>query len=89
MPHFMVKITTREGDIRQPIVANSNSDEDACELVKYLTDTGDKIEAEAVRLNPDEARKQFGDIQLNHASICWDWAWKGEGDSDEFEIKIG
>jgi hypothetical protein len=83
----MVKITTREGDIRQPIVANSNSDEDACELVKYLTDTGDKIEAEAIRLNPDEARTQFGDIQLNHASICWDWTWKGEG--DEFEIKTG
>ncbi len=86
MPYFMVKITTRDGDIRQPIVANSKDESDACELVKYLCDSGDKIEAKALRLNQEEVKKNFGEIKLNHGAVCWNWAWADDGASDEIEI---
>ena len=83
----MVKITTRDGDIRQPIVTNSGDESDARELVKYLCDTGDKIEAKVVRLNQDEAKKHFGEIPLNRGTICWNWKWAADdGDGDEIEI---
>ena len=86
MPYFVVKITTRDGDIRQPIVANSKNHEDACELVKYLTDNRDKIQAKPLRLDYEEARKVFGEIPLNRGVICWNWTWADDGTDDEIEV---
>ncbi len=77
MPYYMVKITVRDtGLIRQPILAHADSDNDARDLVKYLCDAGDRIEAKEIR--DDVAIAAYGAIPKNRAMICRSWSWMSD-----------
>ena len=76
MPYYVVQITDAEIGILAPMVANAEDENDACDIVKYITDDDAKIEARPIR--DDVAIAAFGALPEGAAMMCRNWIWDQE-----------
>lgn len=77
MPAYLVKVTTRHGLVKAPIVANCTDEAEVTRLMKALGDEGDVIEIKGIR--PDSMRVAFGNVPAGSAVFRFDWIWSVDG----------
>jgi hypothetical protein len=78
VPAYLVKITTRSGLVKPPMVVNHENEQEVIKVLREKGDDGDVIEIKGVP--PYAMRMAFGDIPEGSAVFRFDWIWSTDGD---------
>lgn len=81
MPAYVVKVTSTEGFLKPPVVANCENENEALQLVKAIADFDDQVEIRGVR--PDVMLAAFGNVPAGSAQFRLDWTWAADGKTPE------
>ncbi|MBV8392720.1 MAG: hypothetical protein JOY81_06010 [Alphaproteobacteria bacterium] len=77
MPAYLVKVTTRSGLVKPPMLVNYADEDGVRRLLAEQGNDGDVIE---IRGAPPHAMKvAYGDIPEGSAVFRFDWIWPTDG----------
>jgi len=77
LPAYLVKITTKAGLVKPPMVVNFSDEEGVRRLLHERGDDGDVIEIKGAP--PHAMRVAYGDVPEGSAVFRFDWIWPPEG----------
>ncbi len=78
MPAYLVKVTTKSGLVKPPMVVNCADQEEAKRLLTARSDEGDVIEVKGHL--PADMKVAFGNVPEGSAVFRFDWIWPSDGD---------
>lgn len=73
MPPFLAKVTTAQGLVKPPIVANCATEQEAMRLLKAGANDSDTIEIKGPM--PLTMKIAFGNVPEGSAVFRYDWIW--------------
>lgn len=79
MAAYVVKVTSPEGFIKPPVVANCQDEDEAQRLVQAIADVDDKVEVKGIR--SDVMQAAFGDVPAGSAQFRPNWEWAEDGET--------
>jgi len=77
MPPFLAKVTTAQGLVKPPIVANCANEAEAMRLLKAGAHESDVIEIKGPM--PAVMKTAFGHVPEGSAVFRYDWIWPADG----------
>lgn len=77
MPSFLAKVTTAQGLVKPPIVANCATEQEAMRLLKAGANDSDTIEIKGPM--PLTMKIAFGNVPEGSAVFRYDWIWPADG----------
>ena len=78
MPAYLVKVTTRSGLVKPPMVVNCANEQEAKRLLQARSDDGDVIEVKGHL--PADMKVAFGNVPEGSAVFRFDWIWPSDGE---------
>lgn len=81
MPAYLVKVTSVEGFIKPPLVANCKDEDEARRLVMAIADIDDTVEIRGPR--PDVMVAAFGNVPAGSAQFRLDWTWAPDNETPQ------
>ena len=78
MPPYLVKVTTRSGLLKPPMVVNCANEEEAKRLLQARSDDGDAIEVKGHL--PADMTVAFGNVPEGSAVFRFDWIWPSDSE---------
>jgi len=81
MPAYVVKVTSTEGFIKPPVVANCKDEKEAIRLVRAIVDVLDDVKIAGTEL--EEMKGPFGNLPPGAAQFRLDWGWSEDGETPE------
>jgi len=77
LPAYLVKVTTRSGLVKPPMVVNYANEEDVRRLLLEQGDEGDVIEIKGAP--PHAMQVAYGEVPEGSAVFRFDWIWPADG----------
>jgi hypothetical protein len=77
LPAYLVKVTTKAGLVKPPMVVNFGDEESVRRLLLENGDDGDVIEIKGPP--PHAMLVAYGDVPEGSAVFRFDWIWPAEG----------
>lgn len=81
MAAYVVRVTSPEGFIKPPVVANCEDENDALRLVQAIADVDDEVEIKGI--TSDVMQAAFGAVPAGSAQFRLDWIWSEDGESPQ------